>query len=104
MGNLLLAFTLAVVTAIALHTQTERDNQRADALTMEEYVADFESHKEDLRSEASPWWLDLLAAEFLIGGIFLYELVGWELGRFVHVLFRRVASRPYGPPPLTSSG
>ncbi len=67
-----------------------RDAARGRALTLKEYIADFESHKKALVKSEVPMWGALLTMVILLIAFFaLYELLVWVVDKALRALDRR---------------
>ena len=72
-----------------------RDAARGRALTLKEYIANFDSHKKALIKSEVPMWGALLTMVILmLSFIAVYELVVWAVDRALGALDRRRQDDP----------
>jgi uncharacterized membrane-anchored protein YhcB (DUF1043 family) len=100
-ARIIVALLLGIAMGYAIGTSLASDAARGRALTMKDYVANFDTYKAKLES-GSPMAAMILAGVFLALVMFaLYELLVWGVDRLLAALDRRrvSADQPGTPPP-----
>jgi vacuolar-type H+-ATPase subunit I/STV1 len=101
-ARLLVAMLLGIVVGYAVGKSTEADAERGNALTMKEYIADFDHHKQELISSRLPMAAAIIVGTLMVVAMFgLYEVLAWGMDRLLAMIDRRrnVAVQPGTPPP-----
>jgi hypothetical protein len=101
-ARIIVAMLLGVAMGYAVGTSLASDAARGRALTMKDYVANFDNYKAKLES-GSPMAATILAGVFMaLVAIALYELLVWVVDKVLAALDRRSVSatnQPGTPPP-----
>ena len=75
-ARLLVVILLGVATGYAVGKSVAKDAATGRELTLKQYIADFESHKEELVSSDMPMWLAIISGVLMIVVLFgVYELL-----------------------------
>ena len=75
-ARLIVVILLGVATGYAVGKSVAKDAATGRELTLKQYIADFESHKEELVSSDMPMWLALISGVLMIVVLFgVYELL-----------------------------
>lgn len=92
-GKLVIICIMGIAIGLAIEAQMKADFERSQSLTLEEYVADFDEYKEDLRSSEMPPAASVAAGVIFTFTVFgVYEILGLGVGR----LFATVTRRRHG--------
>jgi len=98
----IVALMFGLVIGYGIGLSVEADAARGRALTMKEYVADFESYRNHLIGNGNPIWSMIIAGVILMVLVFaIYELLVWLVDKLLRVMDRRMnrADQPGTPPP-----
>jgi len=98
----IVALLFGLVIGYAIGKSVEGDAARGRALTMKEYVADFESYRNHLIGNENPVWTMIIAGVILMVLVFAaYELLVWLVDKLLNTIDRRInrADQPGTPPP-----
>ncbi len=88
-GKLVIICVIGVAMGLAVAADLAQDSEEGRALTLEEYVADFEEHKEELESSEIPPAASVLGGAVLAFVVFgVYEILGLGVGRLFAALGR----------------
>jgi hypothetical protein len=102
-ARVIVAVLLGIATGYAVGTSLANDAARGKALTMKEYVANFEKYRNNLLGNESPIWAAVVAGVFIVVAAFaVYELLVWVVDKVLAALDRRRVSathQPGTPPP-----
>jgi len=102
-ARVIVAVLLGIATGYAVGTSLASDAARGRALTMKEYVANFDEYKKQLMGNDSPMWAAVIAGVFMVVAAFaVYELLVWVVDKLLAALDRRrgsTADQPGTPPP-----
>ena len=101
-ARVIVALLFGIAMGYAIGRSLAGDAARGRALTMKEYVANFENYKNHLIGDATPIWAAILAGVFMVVVTFaIYELLVWVVDRVLAALDRRVSTtdQPGAPPP-----
>jgi len=101
-ARVIVALLLGIAMGYAIGQSLGGDAARGRALTMKEYVANFENYKNHLIGNATPIWAAILAGVFMVVVTFaIYELLVWVVDKLLAALDRRAspADHPGTPPP-----
>ena len=89
-ARLIVVILLGLATGYAVGKSVAKDAARGHELTLKQYIADFESHKEDLVSSDMPMWLAIISGVLMIVVFFgVYELLVLGADRVLQFLDRR---------------
>ncbi|MEJ2239812.1 MAG: hypothetical protein P8X82_16075 [Gemmatimonadales bacterium] len=89
-GKLVIICIMGITIGLAIEAQMNADFQRSQSLTLEEYVADFDEYKEDLRSSEMPPAASVAAGVIFTFTVFgVYEILGLGVGRLFATATRR---------------
>ncbi len=81
-AKVVVALLLGVLLGYAIGNSLKRDAERGRALTMKQYVADFDRHKAKLETSEMPMALSLLSGVIMVATLFgVYELLAFGLGK-----------------------
>lgn len=101
-ARVMVAVLLGIVVGYAVGTSLASDATRGRELTLKEYVADFENHKQELTKGQMPMVASILVGVVMvIVGLGLYELLALAMDKVLGAVDRRrnVAAQPGTPPP-----
>ena len=99
-ARVIVAVLLGALLGYAIGTSTKSDAERGKALTMKEYVADFDRHKAKLESSEMPMAVALISGVIMVAGVLgVYELLAFGLGKALAVVTRGSSDAPVGGPP-----
>jgi hypothetical protein len=102
-ARLIVAVLLGIAAGYGIGQSLANDAARGRAITMKEYVADFDEYKNHLIGNDSPIWAAIIAGVFMvIAALGLYELLAWGVDKLLAVMDRRRVSatdQPGTPPP-----
>ncbi len=101
-ARVIVALLIGIASGYGIGTSVASDAARGRALTLKEYVADFENYKSHLIGNDSPIWAVMIAAVLMVVVAFaIYELLVWAVDRLLAAIDRRVSStdQPGTPPP-----
>jgi hypothetical protein len=75
-ARLIVVILLGVATGYAVGKSVAKEAATGRELTLKQYIADFESHKEELVSSDMPMWLAIISSVLMIVVLFgVYELL-----------------------------
>lgn len=100
-ARLIVVILLGVATGYAVGKSVAKDAATGRELTLKQYIADFEKHKEELVSSDMPMWLAIISGVLMIVVLFgVYELLVLGVDRALQLVDRRsgVETRPGSPP------
>ena len=98
----LVALLFGIAMGYAIGKSIEADAARGRALTLKEYVADFERYRNHLIGNESPIWAMIIAGVVIMVLVFaIYELLVWLVDKVLAAMDRRInaADQPGTPPP-----
>ncbi len=102
-ARIIVAVLLGLATGYGIGESMASDAARGRALTMKEYVANFDEYKNKLMGSGSPLWAAIIAGVFMVVAAFaVYELLVWVVDKLLAAMDRRrgsTADRPGTPPP-----
>jgi hypothetical protein len=102
-ARVIVALFLGIATGYGVGTSLANDAARGQALTMKEYVANFDEYKNKLMGNGSPLWAAIIAGVFMVMvALAIYELLVWVVDKVLAALDRRRVSpvdQPGTPPP-----
>ena len=107
-AKIIVALVLGALLGYAVGKSLHSDAERGKALTLKQYVADFESHKENLVSSDTPMAATVVMGVIMVGlALAFYELLALGVAKVLLAVAPRRAPRepPAGlpPPPWTVS-
>jgi hypothetical protein len=101
-ARVIVALLLGIALGYAVGASLASDAARGRALTMKDYIADFDNYKEKLES-GSPMAAMIVAGVFMaLAAVGIYEGLVWVVDKVLAALDRRRASattQPGTPPP-----
>ncbi len=87
----IVALLFGIALSYAIGKSVEGDAARGRALTMKEYVADFESYRNHLIGNGSPIWAMIIAGVVIMVLVFaIYELLVWLVDKVLRAMDRRM--------------
>jgi len=101
-ARVIVAVLLGIATGYAVGTSLASDAARGRALTIKEYVANFDEYKKHLLGNDSPMWAAVIAGVFMVVAAFaVYELLVWVVDKLLAAMDRRASStnQPGTAPP-----
>lgn len=101
-ARVIVAVLLGILTGYAVGKSLAKDAAEGRALTLKEYIAEFESHKKDLQDSDMPMSLAIFSGVLMIVVLFgVYEMLVLAVDKLLAVVDRRrdVATQPGTPPP-----
>ena len=101
-ARVIVALLLGIATGYGIGTSLANDGARGRALTMKEYVANFESYKNHLIGNDGPMWAAFVAGVLMVVVAFgVYELLVWVVDRLLAAMDRRASNTDQSstPPP-----
>ena len=102
-ARVIVAVLLGIVTGYGVGQSMASDVARGRALTMKEYVANFDEYRNKLMGNGSPLWAAVVAGVFMVlAAVAVYELLVWVVDKVLAALDRRSVSatnQPGTPPP-----
>lgn len=101
-ARVIVAVLLGIATGYAVGKSLAKDAAEGRELTLKEYIADFESHKEELTKSAMPMGVAVFSGVFMVVALFgVYELLVLAVDKALQVMDRRrdVATQPGASPP-----
>lgn len=102
-ARVIVAVLLGVATGYAAGVSLASDAARGRALTMKEYVDNFDAYKNNLMGKGSSMWAMLVAGVLMVvAALAVYELLVWIVDKILAALDRRRVSdadQPGTPPP-----
>jgi anaerobic C4-dicarboxylate transporter len=97
-ARVVVALLLGALLGYAVGNSLNSDAERGRNLTLKQYVADFESHKEKLVSSEAPMGVSVVLGTIMVAVLFgVYELLVVGVGRALQAVSRRRS--PGEPPP-----
>ena len=100
---MIVAVLLGIVAGYGVGQNMASDVARGRALTMKEYVANFDEYRNKLMGNGSPLWAAIIAGVFMVlAAVAIYEGLVWVVDKVLAALDRRRASassQPGTPPP-----
>lgn len=100
-ARVIVAVLLGIGTGYAVGKSLEQDAAEGRELTLKAYIAEFESHKEELTDSEMPMALAIFSGVLMVLVFFgVYELLVFAVDKLLHLLDRRtsVATQPRNPP------
>ena len=95
-ARLIVVILLGLVTGYAAGKSVAKDAATGRELTLKQYIADFEKHKEELVSSDMPMWLAIISGVLMIVVLFgVYELLVLGADKVLAMMDRRRA-QPIG--------
>ncbi len=92
-ARLIVAVLLGIATGYAVGTSLASDAARGRALTMKEYVANFDEYKKHLLGNDSSMWAAIIAGVFMVVAAFaVYELLVWVVDKVLAAVDRHRVS------------
>lgn len=101
-ARVMVGVLLGLLTGYAVGKSLAADAEKGRNLTLKEYIADFERHKEELQSAELPMALAVITGlMMLLGFLAVYELLAFGVDKALGALDRKrhVAAQPGTPPP-----
>jgi len=101
-ARVVVALLLGALLGYAVGNSLNSDAERGKALTLKQYVADFESHKEKLVSSEAPMAVTVVMGMIMVALLFgVYELLVFGVGKALATVAGRRSPRepPAGLPP-----
>jgi len=101
-ARVIVALLFGLVIGYAIGLSVEADAVRGRALTMKEYIADFEGYRNHLMGNGNPIWAMIVAGVILMVLVFaIYELLVWLVDKLLRAVDRRMnpVDQPGTPPP-----
>ncbi|MFN2570726.1 MAG: hypothetical protein ABR537_03795 [Gemmatimonadales bacterium] len=101
-ARVMVAVLLGGALGYAFGWSVAKDAARGKSLTLKEYVADFESHKQHLINGQVPMWVAIVTLILMLVVLFgIYELLAVAVDRALVALDRRRndSTQPGTPPP-----
>jgi hypothetical protein len=99
-ARVIVAVVLGALLGYAIGASTKSDAERGRALTMKEYIADFDHHKAKLETSEVPMAVALISGVIMVAGLFgVYELLAFGLGKALAAVTRGSGDAPIGGPP-----
>src|SRR5207249_12175170 len=101
-ARVIVAVLLGIVTGYGGGQSMASDVARGRALTMKEYVANFDEYRNKLMGNGSPLWAAVVAGVFMVlAAVAVYELLVWVVDKVLAALDRRRVrtDQPGTPPP-----
>jgi hypothetical protein len=96
-ARVVVALLLGALLGYGVGKSLESDAERGKNLTLKQYVADFESYKEDLVSSEEPMAATVVVGMIMVALMFgTYELLAFGVGRVLQAVAPR---RSPGEPP-----
>ena len=87
-ARVIVALLLGALAGYAIGNSLQKDAERGKALTLKEYVADFDHHKEKLIGADAPIAAAVIVGMLMIAGALgVYELLAFGLGKALQALF-----------------
>jgi hypothetical protein len=88
-ARVIVAVVLGIATGYAVGTSLANDAARGKALTMKEYVANFDEYKNHLTGNGSPMWAAIVAGVLMVVvALAVYELLVWVVDKLLAVMDR----------------
>jgi predicted Na+-dependent transporter len=92
-ARVIVALLLGIATGYGIGTSLANDAARGRALTMKEYVGNFDDYKNKLLGNGSPLWAAIVAGVLMVVVAFaIYELLVWLVDKLLAALDRRRGS------------
>ena len=101
-ARVLVALVFGIAMGYTIGKSVEGDAARGRALTLKEYVADFEHYRNHLIGNGSPIWAMIIAGVVIMVLVFaFYELLVLVVDKVLAAMDRRMnaADQPGTPPP-----
>jgi len=101
-ARIVVALVLGALVGYAVGQSLHNDAERGKTLTLKQYVADFEKHKEDLVSSETPMAATIVMGMIMVALLFgVYEVLVFGVGKAFQALTGRGSSGapPAGLPP-----
>jgi len=99
-AKIVIAIIFGVLLGYGMAVSTKADADRAKALTMKEYVADFDSYKAKLEDGQMSMAVSAVAGVLMIVAVFgIYEALALGLGKLLALITRGSTAQPPGGPP-----
>lgn len=102
-ARVIVAVLLGIVAGYGVGQSMASDVARGRALTMKEYVANFDAYRNKLMGNGSPLWAAIIAGVFMVlAAVAIYEGLVWVVDKVLAALDRRRVSatnQPGTPPP-----
>jgi Na+/pantothenate symporter len=99
-ARVIVAVLLGILTGYAVGKSLAKDAADGRALTLKEYIAEFENHKKELSDSDMPMALAVFSGVLMVVVFFgVYELLVFAVDKLLHLLDRRgsVAPQPRNP-------
>jgi len=89
-ARIIVAMLLGIVVGYGVGQSMASDVARGRALTMKEYVANFDEYRNKLMGNGSPLWAAIIAGVFMVlAAVAVYELLVWGVDKVLAALDRR---------------
>ena len=89
-ARIIVAILLGLVVGYGVGQSMASDVARGRALTMKEYVANFDEYRNKLMGNGSPLWAAIIAGVFMVlAAVAVYELLVWVVDKVLAALDRR---------------
>jgi hypothetical protein len=101
-ARVIVAVLLGILTGYAVGKSLAKDAAEGRALTLKEYIAEFESHKKQLQDSDMPLSLAIFSGVLMVVVLFgVYEVLVLGVDKLLALVDRRrdVATQPGTPPP-----
>lgn len=101
-ARVIVAVLLGIATGYAVGKSLAKDAAEGKELTLKAYIAEFESHKEELTNSGMPMSLAIFSGVLMVVLVLgVYEVLVLGVDKVLELLDRRrsVASQPGTPPP-----
>jgi hypothetical protein len=102
-ARVMVAVLLGIAAGYGIGQSLANDAARGRAITMKEYVANFDEYKNHLIGNGSPMWAAIIAGVFMvIAALGVYEVLVWGVDKLLAVVDRRrvrATDQPGTPPP-----
>ena len=101
-ARVIVALLIGIASGYGIGRSVASDAARGRALTMKEYVTDFENYKSHLIGSDTPVWAVMIAGVLMVVAAFgIYELLVWVVDKLLAAMDRRASStnQPGTAPP-----
>lgn len=101
-ARVIVAVLLGILTGYAVGKSVAQNAAEGRALTLKEYIAEFESHKKDLQDSDMPMSLAIFSGVLMVVLFFgVYEILVLGVDKLLALVDRRrnILSQPGTPPP-----
>ena len=99
-AKIVIAIIFGVLLGYGMAVSTKADSERAKALTMKQYIADFDSYKAKLGENQMTMGVSAVAGVLMVMALFgVYEALAFGLGKVLALITRGSTTAPPGGPP-----